>query len=1073
MRVASFSMYDTFMYNQQNTMKSLNDINSQISSGLSIQYGYQNIDVSVNTLRLDQEENSLAQTSQAAKGGLEFSQNSDKALNDITTALTSFKTKLINAASDTNGSVNRDAIAKELTDLKNYMMNVANTSINGRYLFSGSAMGVKPIASDGSYMGNGQQVKALVDSSVQYAFNVDGQSLFLGQDSDYQKSITTNVPMKNTTLLNAFPPEDRYLTADDTIKDMTGNNGDGKYSYFYVSGKTSEGTSFKHIIQESIDAPVSDLLSKIKNEYSGNVDVTLNDNGEIEIKDIQSGSSQLDFNIVGYDNTTPLTKATAGLITGSKSITVQDATGLAAGDVLNINGIGQVTIDSTYTPGSTTVPLTLPLPNGKDQLAGDVEVRKVNATTINSSSSAAQLTAGSTSLNLTSVTGISVGQTMMIGSTNYQISGIDTTSSAPDNIVSFTPALSANVNAGDSVEILPSTIANGQDGARVTQFTKSSGGPISITNATGSADYWDHSQFGFNIEMRRKSDNKIATSADLLTNVLGNTAGLGITLSGIVPPATTPTSTTVPFTLNSASTVGDYMSQIQSALDNKFGQNKFQATLDSYGKVNIKDLSISDANKTLDSSNLVSVQLTSSSATPTFSAVNGTQTDAVYFDKSGSKLTGNIPQIIKSTTTEKLNNYATPDTKLSQVAGLTSLSPADQISSVSGNTITVLNGLEYSSGDKVTIANTDYTVSSVAGNVLTLSATPPASATSLNRKKEFTMDITDKNGIQQSVTLSFGTNMSTFTMNGTSYEIVDASNPQGHTPADNMTYKQLTDVISMVTSGTLPAVAPTTASSASGSNTITLGSTASYNVGDTISIGSAGTYTISAIPSGTTLTLSSNLTSAVASGDEIMRTTDYNTATIGAQKSVKVGLNQTGQITLEDLTSSGTNTALMFSIYDSAVNSNFSTNKSINKPTDNAMSFNSNTMLTIDQPHTDFFGQLQDAIDAVKSGKLRADYTNTIDERSTGIENAITSIDHALQHTIKKHTEVGAISNAFTAAGDRSDALKLNVISVRSSFIDTDIAQAASDMNQKMLSYQAMMSTISKISGLSLLNYLK
>lgn len=952
MRVASFSVYDSFKYNQQASMKELNRINTQMN-GLKIQYGYEDVNIAVNTLRLDQEENSLKQTSQASKSGLEFAQNSDKALNDMTTALTSFKTKLINAASDTNGTTNRDAIAKELSDLKSYMMTIANSSINGKYLFSGSSMSTRPIANDGTYMGNDQNVKALIDSNVQYAFNVDGQSLFLGQDSDYKKSISTNVPKKNLTLLNSIPPEDRYINEEDKVRDMTGNNGDGLYSYFYVSGKTSEGTSFKHIIQESIDSPISDLLSKIKNEFSGNVDVSLNQNGEIEIKDLRSGSSQIDFNIVGYDHTVPLTKATAGVSAGSYTLTMQDATGISVGDVLNIDQIGQFTVDSV---SGNDVTFTSPLQASKNQLAGDVNVRKVLSDPLPS--------------------------------------------------------------------VLPSGTNGLSDGVRITEFSKSGSGPREIGNVTGNNDYWDHREFGFNIELKRKQDNKIATSSDLLSDIIGSSpdaTNFGIVLNGVVPPATVPDSTTTTFALSSTSTVGDYVAQIQQALNSKFGQNKFQANINDYGKITIQDLTISEEEKSLQSSNLVGVQLTAPSNT--FAGINGIETSRVYFDKSGSKLTSNAPQVVKSTSTDHNNNYATPDTKLVDVAGVSSLEGRSltmdiinrsgtqknisvsfgstnstfaydmdsvAIAGFAGDTsVEVANGAGFSAGDTIKIGGENYTVDGVSGTTVWLT-------TGLNA------DISEGDSIKKQ------------------FEIIDASNPQGYTPANDVSYQQLMDVISMVTSGSIPA-------------------------------------TTTAYPGPLTTDDSTN----------------YNTATMAAQKAVSVKFDQMGRITLEDMSSSSTNTKLMFSMYDSELNTGFSTTKSINSSSDNTITLNSNGMLTLDDPHVSFFDMLDGAIESVKSGKIRADYTNSFDSRNTGMENAITRIEHILQHTIKKHTEVGAISNAFTSASDRAESLKLNVISVRSSFIDTDIAEAAANLNQKMLSYQAMLSTISKINGLSLVNYLK
>jgi len=757
-------------------------------------------------------------------------------------------------------------------------------------------------------------------------------------------------------------------------------------------------------------------------------------------------------------------------------------------------------------------------------------------------------------VNLTSVAGLNNGDGIVIGGNSYTVAGISGTT------VSFAPPLTTAVTTGDSVALypLPSTIPSGTNtlnqGVRITEFTRSGAGPRDVGNVTGSNDYWDHSSFGFNIELRQKNDNSSAKSSDLLSSVIGttptsaiattasaaavsgassisltSTAGLnngdtlmiggagytvssiagttvnftpplsaavnsgdtvsygsfGIVLNGVNPPATTPTSFTQLFNLSPTSTVGDYTAQVQQALDGKFGQNKFQVTLDGQGRLNVKDLSIPDDQKSLASSNLVGIQLLAPNNT--FGSINGVETSRTSFDKSGSTLTGNMPQVIKAT-----NNFATPNDKLVDASGLSSLagktftmnltdkngspqsvtlslgeqisaSTASAGSAIGTNTVTVASGASYTAGDKIVIGGNTYSVGSIAGNVLTLNSSLTTAVASgdtipkIGNSSTFTYGIstasagsaigtntvTVANGASYTAgdkvviggnTYSVGSiagNVLTLTSNLTTavnsgdkisktYEILDAANPQGYTSADKVTYRQLMDVMSMVASGNLPS------------------STTPYP-------------------------------GPIGSSDAA----NYNAAIVAGQKAVNVQFNQNGKITLQDLTSTNNNTSLTFSMYDNTVNTNFSTTKTTNNITDNALSLNSNTMLTLDDPHIDFFTQLQQAIDAVRSGSMRGDYTNSGNERSTGIEGSITAIDHVLQHTIKKHTEVGAISNSFTSAQDRSNALQLNVVSVRSTFLDTDIAEAASNLNQRMVNYQAMLSTIGKVTSLSLVNYLK
>ena len=126
--------------------------------------------------------------------------------------------------------------------------------------------------------------------------------------------------------------------------------------------------------------------------------------------------------------------------------------------------------------------------------------------------------------------------------------------------------------------------------------------------------------------------------------------------------------------------------------------------------------------------------------------------------------------------------------------------------------------------------------------------------------------------------------------------------------------------------------------------------------------------------------------------------TDYNNAVSSAQKISNVTLSDTGIITLKDKLSA--NTQMTLAMFDTGVNKDFYRTAQIN--TDSVV-LNSNNALTIDDPYVSFFEQLQMAIDAVDTGKTRASDDGS-DPRNIGIQNAITAIDHVLDHLIRKHT---------------------------------------------------------------------
>lgn len=326
MRVTFGSKYNQ-MNNYQNALQNkINDANTQIASGLKIRYGYQNSDINNQNLKFQYEENTLDQGIDVAQNAYTSTLNTDKALQEFSKTMEAFKTKLIQSANDVHSETSRTAIANDLERLREHMINVANTSIGGEFLFGGSKVDRPPIDSEGKYHGNGEDLNALISSDNLVPYNISGQDLFLGADKDKHKLITTNIKLFNQNKLHpdvmdalehSSLPEEVFIKPDDTLRELIGDNdkdptNDPK-EFFYLQGVRPDGSSFKEKFaldkayqnQESA-TKVSDLLDKIAHAYGNTsqnkiVDVSLNNWGQIEIKNLTPGSENLDFHLISSD----------------------------------------------------------------------------------------------------------------------------------------------------------------------------------------------------------------------------------------------------------------------------------------------------------------------------------------------------------------------------------------------------------------------------------------------------------------------------------------------------------------------------------------------------------------------------------------------------------------------------------------------------------------------------------------------------------------------------------------------------------------------------------------------------
>lgn len=303
MRVTSSMYYDNlYGTNNSKLSKELFDVNKQIASRLQIQYASDDVDTFAQTMRLDNELTVLGQVKSSTDSGYKVSNQSDVTLNEFDDSLIRMRTLLLQAANDGESSeASLDAIAKELRGIEKNLKGLANTSINGQYLFSGSVIDVKPISDDGTYNGNNISMNAFLGSQNQQQYNITGSELFLGEESSVRREITSNVVNENLT-------DGTTITSSNTIKDLMGDkDGDSttvNTSYFYLRGTQSDGTTFKEKFTMSDDDSIDSLLNKIGEAYGNSssinvVNVTMNNSGQIVIEDKQKGSSKLDFSLVG------------------------------------------------------------------------------------------------------------------------------------------------------------------------------------------------------------------------------------------------------------------------------------------------------------------------------------------------------------------------------------------------------------------------------------------------------------------------------------------------------------------------------------------------------------------------------------------------------------------------------------------------------------------------------------------------------------------------------------------------------------------------------------------------------
>ena len=294
MTLNSQVLYDNFSFEHKRLYNELNKTNTQISTGKKIQHSYENGRVFTHSLRLQSEDKNLQEIQNRTSKAQVIANSADSVMGEFNDTLRDFKTKLIQASNQTMNSDNYRALATELKGLKEHMMNLANSNIDGIYLFSGSHTNLAPIDSNGNYHGDDKPLSTVISNKVSTPYTIDGQSLFLG-DYDTQKTISTNTQLKNKNTNETIKTTDKI---SDLIKNPTSDN-----INLFLSGKSHDGKAFKRKVSFTPDTTVENLLDTIGTTFGNSgdskvVDVAIDAQGNISVTDLKKGKSALNLNMV-------------------------------------------------------------------------------------------------------------------------------------------------------------------------------------------------------------------------------------------------------------------------------------------------------------------------------------------------------------------------------------------------------------------------------------------------------------------------------------------------------------------------------------------------------------------------------------------------------------------------------------------------------------------------------------------------------------------------------------------------------------------------------------------------------
>lgn len=121
-------------------------------------------------------------------------------INSVSDALIRLKELAIQGADSSMSLQNKEAIAKEVEGLRDYLLNLANSKFKGRYIFSGFKTDTVPFDSNNfSYLGDSGVMNVLIDKDTFIPVNIPGDEAFIFNGETFMEIAND---LKNALLSN-------------------------------------------------------------------------------------------------------------------------------------------------------------------------------------------------------------------------------------------------------------------------------------------------------------------------------------------------------------------------------------------------------------------------------------------------------------------------------------------------------------------------------------------------------------------------------------------------------------------------------------------------------------------------------------------------------------------------------------------------------------------------------------------------------------------------------------------------------------------------------------------------------
>lgn len=181
MRVSDKLLYNTVLNNLQQNLEKMLNLQESASSGKRI---LRPSDDPIGIMKVMDYDTAISKAEQYQRNidnGIAILSSTESAVSTVQNILVRAKELSITALNGTNSDAERSIISKEVDQLHQQVIQIANTRVNGQYIFAGFNTGTAPYDPDGTYTGTPYpdgDIEVEVDSGSTVTINMPGDRVF-------------------------------------------------------------------------------------------------------------------------------------------------------------------------------------------------------------------------------------------------------------------------------------------------------------------------------------------------------------------------------------------------------------------------------------------------------------------------------------------------------------------------------------------------------------------------------------------------------------------------------------------------------------------------------------------------------------------------------------------------------------------------------------------------------------------------------------------------------------------------------------------------------------------------------